>query len=80
MIKLKNVWSELKPLYQDKIRKSARKYQAAKRLKYILMAAPGWYDLKLDDIRDILVFTDRFSYDITGADIMYGTEFLNNEK
>jgi len=44
------------------------------------MAAAGWYDLKLDDIRDILVFTDKFSYDVNGADIMYGTEFLNNEE
>tara|TARA_R110002020_G_scaffold3096_1_gene14167 strand:+ start:218 stop:463 length:246 start_codon:yes stop_codon:yes gene_type:complete len=76
MNKLDNVWTQLKPVYQDKIRKSARKYGAAKRLKYTLMASPGWYDLQLDDIRDILMFTDKLSFDVSGVDIMYGNEFL----
>ncbi|MCP4323880.1 MAG: hypothetical protein GY787_18890 [Alteromonadales bacterium] len=80
MTKINNVWSQLKPVYKDKIRQNTYKHGTAKRLKYTLMAAAGWYDLKLDDIRDILVFTDKFSYDVNGADIMYGTEFLNNEE
>ena len=76
---MKNVWKQLKPHYQIKIRLAAHKYTSAKRLKYTLMASDGWYDLKLDTIRDILIFTDKHSYDISGADVMYGVEFLKIE-
>ena len=73
---MKNVWQQLKPNYQIKIRQAAHKYHSAKRLKYTLMASTGWYDLKLNDIRGILVYTDKHSFDVSGADIMYGNEFL----
>ena len=76
---MKNVWQQLKPNYQIKIRQAAHKYTSAKRLKYQLMASDGWYDLRLDTIRDILIFTDKHSYDINGADVMYGVEFLKIE-
>ena len=73
---MKNVWKQLKPNYQLKIRLAAHKYHSAKRLKYTLMASGGWYDLNLDTIRSILMFTDKHSFDVSGTDIMYGTEFL----
>ena len=73
---MNNVWKQLKPNYQLKIRLAAHKYTSAKRLKYKLMASDGWYDLQLDTIRSILMFTDKHSFDVTGTDIMYGTEFL----
>jgi len=63
---MKNTWKQLKPEHQLKIRTAAKKYSSAKRLKYTLMASDGWYDN---------------SYDVNGADIMYGIKFLkqNNE-
>ena len=73
---MKNVWKQLKPHYQIKIRQAAHKYHSAKRLKYTLMASSGWYDLQLDTIRTILVYTDKHSFDVSGTDIMYGNEFL----
>ncbi len=73
---MKNVWKKLKPHYQLKIRLAAHKYTSAKRLKYILMASDGWYDLNLDTIRTLLMFTDKHSFDVSGTDIMYGNEFL----
>ena len=73
---MKNTWQQLKPHYQLKIRQAARRFNTAKRLKYKLMASDGWYDLQLDTIRSILMFTDKHSFDVTGTDIMYGTEFL----
>ena len=77
---MQNTWKKLKPHYQMKIRQAAHKYTSAKRLKYILMASNGWYGLQLDTIRDILMFTDKHSYDVNGADIMYGVEFLKSEE
>tara|TARA_Y100000741_G_scaffold246931_1_gene189590 strand:+ start:75 stop:317 length:243 start_codon:yes stop_codon:yes gene_type:complete len=79
-MKLNNTWRQLKPHYQMKIREATYKYHTAKRLKYTLMASNGWYDLGLDTIRDILMFTDKHSYDVNGADIMYGVEFLKPEE
>ena len=76
---MQNTWIKLKPHYQMKIRQAAHKFHTAKRLKYTLMASDGWYDLRLDTIRDILIFTDKHSYDISGADVMYGVEFLKIE-
>ena len=78
-MKLNNTWRQLKPHYQMKIREATYKYHTAKRLKYTLMASDGWYDLQLDTIRSILMFTDKHSFDVTGTDIMYGTEFLKPE-
>ena len=40
------------------------------------MASDGWYDLRLDTIRTLLMFTDKHSFDVSGTDIMYGNEFL----
>jgi hypothetical protein len=79
-MRLNNTWHQLKPHYQRKIREATYKYHTAKRLKYTLMASNGWYDLGLDTIRDILMFTDKHSYDVNGADIMYGVEFLKPEE
>ena len=79
-MKLNNTWRQLKPHYQMQIREATYKYHTAKRLKYTLMASNGWYDLGLDTIRDILMFTDKHSYDVNGADIMYGNEFLKPEE
>jgi hypothetical protein len=76
---MKNTWQKLKPHYQIKIRKASHKYHTAKRLKYTLMASNGWYDLKLNTIRDILMYTDKASYDVNGSDIIYGNEFLKQE-
>ena len=73
---MQNTWKKLKPHYQMKIRQAAHKFHSAKRLKYQLMASDGWYDLNLDTIRSILMFTDKHSFDVSGTDIMYGNEFL----
>ena len=73
---MKNTGQQLKPHYQLKIRKAAHRFNTAKRLKYTLMASDGWYDLQLNTIRDILMFTDKHSFDVSGTDIMYGNEFL----
>ena len=43
------------------------------------MASSGWYDLQLDTIRTILMFTDKHSFYVSGTDIMYGNEFLKSE-
>jgi hypothetical protein len=76
---MKTVWNQLKPSYQNKIRQSTYTYGSAKRLKYRLMSAHGWYDLSMRDIQGVLTYTDKFTHDVKAIDIMYGTEFLKSE-
>tara|TARA_R100000655_G_scaffold26759_1_gene54946 strand:- start:251 stop:490 length:240 start_codon:yes stop_codon:yes gene_type:complete len=76
---MKTVWNQLKKSYQDEIRKNTRKYSTAKILKYKLMAARGWHNLDINTIGDLLVYTDNYSYNVSGIDIMYGNKFLKEE-
>ena len=76
---MKTVWNQLKQSYQDEIRKNTRKYNTAKRLKYKLMAARGWHNLDINTIRDLLVYTDNYSFNVKGVDIIYGDKFLKQE-
>ena len=73
------VWNTLKPFYQNKIKESTRTYSSAKRLKYKLMSASGWYDLSMRDIQGVLTYTDKYTYELEATDIMYGTEFLKQD-
>ena len=76
---MKTVWNKLKKSHQDKIRENTRKYSTAKRLKYKLMAASHWHNLDMNTIRDLLVYTNNYSYEVSGIDIMYGNKFLKEE-
>ena len=76
---MKTVWNQLKPSYQNKIRQSTYTYNSAKRLKYRLMSAHGWYDLSMRDVQGVLTYTDKYTHAVTAKDIMYGTEFLKSE-
>ena len=57
---MKTVWNQLRPFYQNKIREGTYKYSSAKRLKYRLMSAHGWYDLSMRDIQGVLTYTDKY--------------------
>ena len=57
---MKTVWNQLKPSYQNKIRQSTYTYNSAKRLKYRLMSAHGWYDLSMRDVQGVLTYTDKY--------------------
>ena len=65
-----------KTFIPKKIRQSTYTYNSAKRLKYRLMSAHGWYDLSMRDVQGVLTYTDKYTHDVTATDIMYGTEFL----
>ena len=57
MSKVKTVYDNLLPDVKKALQASARKYSAAKRLKYTLMSKTMWYELTIDDVRDCLLYT-----------------------
>ena len=57
MKKPKTVYDNLLPDVKKALQTSARKYSAAKRLKYTLMSKLMWYELTVNDIRDLISYS-----------------------
>ena len=72
MSKLKTLYDLMQPSLKSKLQDSARKYDSAKRLKYKLMSNTLWQELSLNDISDILTYSDLYTSDVTAKDVLYG--------
>ena len=79
MSKLKTLYDLMQPSLKSKLQDSARKYDSAKRLKYKLMSNTLWQELSLNDISDILTYSDLYTSDVTAKDVLYGKRFLIND-
>ena len=52
-MKQKTIYDSLLPNIKSKFKVSVRKYDTAKRLKYILMSKSLWYQLTIDELREL---------------------------
>ena len=77
---MSNLYEQLKPKFRNKLEESGAKYSTAKRLKYVLLSKSFWGDLKMDDIRSLLTYTEESSWEMAASDFMYGTKFLNKDE
>ena len=77
---MSNLYDQLKPEFKKQLEKSSAKYSTTKRLKYVLLSKSFWGDLKMDDIRSLLTYTEESSWDMAASDFMYGTKFLNKDE
>lgn len=73
---MNNLYDQLKPKFKKQLEESGAKYSTAKRLKYVLLSKSFWGDLAIDDMKDLLTYTNEASYDMSASDFMYGTKFL----
>ncbi len=80
MIDMNNVYDQLKPEFKKALKESCVKYSSAKRLKYVLLSKSFWGDLKMDDIRSLLTYTNESSWEMAASDFMYGTKFLDKDE
>lgn len=71
-----NIYDRLKQEYKDRLDKSSAKYSTASRLKYVLLSKTLWYELTIDQIRDVLTYTDESSLNMSAYDFLYGDKFL----
>jgi hypothetical protein len=76
MSKVKTVYDNLLPDVKSALQASARKYSAAKRLKYTLMSKTMWYELTIDDVRDLISYSELNSWDLESYSFMYGDKFM----
>ena len=76
MSKLKTVYDNLLPDVKTKLQVSARQYSTAKRLKYVLMSKFLWSDLTINEMRDLLTYTDTDSFRLDWNSFMYGDKLI----
>ena len=76
---MKTIYEMLKPELKKSLQESARKYNTAKRLKYILMSKVIWQDLTVSELSDVITYTNLSSYKMSSYDFMYG-DAMNNRK
>ena len=76
MKKPKTVYDNLLPDVKKALQTSARKYSAAKRLKYTLMSQLMWYELTINDIRDLISYSELNSWELEAYSFMYGDKIM----
>ena len=76
MAKTKTIYDKLLPGVKSALQGSARKYSSAKRLKYTLMSKTMWYELTVDDVRDLISYSDLNSWDLQAYSFMYGDDII----
>ena len=73
---MKSIYEMLKPEVKDELKSSARKYDSAKRLKYVLMSKNLWQDLTVSELSDLITYSNLTSYKMSPYDFMYGDNIL----
>ena len=76
---MKSIYEMLKPEVKDELKSSARKYDSAKRLKYVLMSKNLWQDLTVSELSDLITYSNLTSYKMSPYDFMYGDNIINNK-
>jgi hypothetical protein len=76
MSKLKTVYDNLLPDVKKALQTSARKYSSAKRLKYTLMSKLMWNELTIDEMRDLITYSDLESWRLNSYAFMYGENII----
>jgi hypothetical protein len=74
---MKSIYEMLKPELKDELKSSARKYDSAKRLKYVLMSKNLWQDLTVSELSDLITYSNLSSYKMSPYDFMYGDNILS---
>ena len=76
MAKTKTIYDKLQPEVKSELQASARKYDSAKRLKYTLMSKTMWYELTIDDMRELLSYGNINSWELNSYSFMYGDNII----
>ena len=68
----KTLYDKLLPEVKDALRKNAREYDSAKRLKYTLMSKSNWWDLNIEEMSAIFRWADLHSFEYNSYTFLYG--------
>ena len=76
MTKTKTLYDKLLPKVKDALRKNAREYDSAKRLKYNLMSKAIWWDLNIEEMSAIFRWADLHSFEYNSYTFLYGEKII----
>ena len=76
---MKNLYKLLKPQYKKVLNANCRKYDSAQRVKYTLMSKTLWSELTITDAKNLLLWTDLSSNQITIDDLLYGDNIIRQQ-
>ena len=75
-MKIKTLYDKLQPEVKSALQANARKYDTAKRLKYVLMSKTNWQELNISTVNDILTFGDVNSSSVSTYGFLYGANII----
>ena len=70
----KSLYHRLFPQLRKNLNANAKEYSTAKQLKYRLMRHTAWYQLTIDDVRQLQLWADF--YDRSLDSVLYGDNII----
>jgi hypothetical protein len=70
----KSLYQRLFPKLKKNLNANAKQYATAKQLKYRLMSHSAWYQLTIDDVRQLQTWADF--YDRSVESVLYGDNII----
>jgi hypothetical protein len=74
---VKTIYQSLLPEVKQNLQESAKKFSTAKRLKYTLMSKSLWYELTIDELRDLMTYANLNSWEMSAYSFMYGDNIIS---
>jgi hypothetical protein len=74
---IKTIYDELLPNVKTSLQDSAKKYSTAKRLKYNLMSKTMWSDLTVQDLSDIITYSNLNNSELSPHSYLFGYNIIS---
>jgi hypothetical protein len=71
-----NLYKLLKPKFKKALNLNCRKYDSAKRVKYVLMSKASWNELTITEIKNLFLWSDVSNNQINVYDLLYGETII----
>jgi len=77
---MQTLYERLKDEFKSELENSTLKYDSAKRIKYTLMSKNLWQELTINELSELITYTNQSTYKISPYGFMYGDNILNENE
>ena len=77
---MQTLYERLKDEFKSELENSTLKYDSAKRIKYTLMSKNLWQELTINELSELITYTNQSTYKISPSGFMYGANILNADE
>jgi|TARA_R100000479_G_scaffold164483_1_gene103343 hypothetical protein len=71
-----DLYKLLKPEFKKILNSNCRKYDSAKRIKYVLLSKTSWSDLTITEFKNLMLWTDISTGNLSVHDLLYGDKII----